>query len=83
MLQDVTDYERPFELVSNVSHVDQVESKNAAFYLYERAKHVFGEAKRVHDFREICDNTTIDPTEKVNRLGQLMNESHESCDKLY
>ena len=83
MLRRATNHETPFDYVSDVSHVDEVESKNAAFYLYERAVHVFGEAERVHEFRRVCDDAMLEATAKVNKLGQLMNESHESCDKLY
>ncbi|KAI2795731.1 N-acetylgalactosamine kinase [Blomia tropicalis] len=48
------------------------------FKLYQRAKHVYDEAFRVQEFRKICESTN-----DVERLGQLMIESHESCRDLY
>ena len=53
------------------------------FNLYERAYHVFGEAKRVHDFKAICDDQTMDDEQRILKLGELMTTSHISCDKLY
>ena len=48
------------------------------FKLYQRARHVYEEAYRVQEFRKICEST-----KDVERLGQLMLESHESCQELY
>lgn len=48
------------------------------FKLHQRAKHVYEEAFRVQEFRRICETT-----KDVERLGQLMIESHESCRDLY
>ncbi len=45
--------------------------------LRKRARHVFSETARVH---RSCEALKAEDT-KV--FGQLMNESHESCDKLY
>ena len=63
------------------------------FKLYQRARHVFEEASRVQEFRRICQSTTANRSPNddhhktidnlINRLGQLMNESHESCRDLY
>mmetsp|Transcript_25869 Transcript_25869/g.19507 ORF Transcript_25869/g.19507 Transcript_25869/m.19507 type:complete len:144 (-) Transcript_25869:30-461(-) len=46
----------------------------------ERALHVFSEAKRVLDFRRLCDagGEDLGP-----QLGKLMDESHFSCKVLY
>ena len=52
------------------------------FNLYSRALHVFQEAKRVMEFKEICDSKQPDP-EKITNLGILMNASHDSCRDLY
>lgn len=82
-LEQVTDCDNPFAIVSDVPHVDSVRSQNASFNIYERAKHVFGEAKRVHDFKKTCDDPDLDDETRITKLGALMNESHESCDKLY
>jgi galactokinase len=69
--------------VLDVPHIDQVKAQNAQFHLYERAKHVFGEAKRVYDYKETCDADGMDDEERIVKLGSLMDESHSSCDELY
>ncbi|KAG0559692.1 hypothetical protein KC19_10G123600 [Ceratodon purpureus] len=52
------------------------------FKLHQRAKHVYTEAKRVHDFRGATVQS--DSEELVlKRLGELMNDSHASCSLLY
>ncbi|KAL3682927.1 hypothetical protein R1sor_000949 [Riccia sorocarpa] len=48
----------------------------------QRAKHVFSEAQRVYQFREAVLSSEADDV-KLRRLGNLMNESHTSCSKLY
>lgn len=54
------------------------------FQLYKRAKHVFTEALRVLQFREVCSQASSSPSESVlEALGLLMNESQESCANLY
>ncbi|XP_069480877.1 N-acetylgalactosamine kinase [Ambystoma mexicanum] len=50
------------------------------FKLYQRAKHVYSEAQRVLDFKEVCDEA---PADAVQRLGALMSQSHESCKNMY
>ena len=45
--------------------------------------HVFAVAKRVTDFKATCEAEDLTEEQKVTRLGQLMNESHVSCDQLY
>jgi galactokinase len=75
--------EDPFKLVSNVSHVNEVKSKNASFELYKRAFHVLSEAKRVLDFKDTCNDETLDEETKVTKLGELMTQSHISCDQYY
>ncbi|CAB3407950.1 unnamed protein product [Caenorhabditis bovis] len=42
-----------------------------------RARHVFSEARRVDQFEIACENGDI------RKMGELMNESHESCAKDY
>ncbi|WFD34009.1 galactokinase [Malassezia cuniculi] len=50
------------------------------FYLQDRALHVFQEALRVVQFKQAC----VTPTDDVyERLGALMNASHESLNTLY
>lgn len=67
--------EDPFDIVKEIPHVYEVKSQNAAFDLYKRAYHVLTEAKRVHDFRRICDDESLEEDDKVKQLGNLMNES--------
>ncbi|KAM4747942.1 N-acetylgalactosamine kinase [Rhinophrynus dorsalis] len=50
------------------------------FKLYQRAKHVYSEAARVLAFKKVCDEA---PANAVQLLGDLMNQSHESCRDLY
>ncbi|XP_016097081.1 N-acetylgalactosamine kinase-like [Sinocyclocheilus grahami] len=51
-----------------------------AFKLYQRARHVYGEAARVLQFKAVCDSS---PANAVAQLGDLMNRSHASCRDLY
>ncbi|XP_028814037.1 N-acetylgalactosamine kinase [Denticeps clupeoides] len=60
-------------LSTNTQHVTQ-------FKLYQRAKHVYGEASRVLQFKAVCDSA---PSGAVLRLGELMSQSHKSCRDLY
>jgi len=48
------------------------------FKLYQRALHVYDEAYRVQEFRHVCETSG-----DVNKLGELMNDSHRSCRDLY
>ncbi|XP_038147131.1 N-acetylgalactosamine kinase [Cyprinodon tularosa] len=50
------------------------------FKLYQRAKHVYGEAARVLKFQCVCDAGSA---ESLQLLGELMNQSHASCRDLY
>lgn len=57
----------------------QIEAEH--FQLYKRAKHIFSEALRVLQFRQVCLAT---PHENVlHALGTLMNASQKSCAELY
>ena len=50
------------------------------FKLFQRARHVYGEAARVLQFKSVCDSA---PAGAVQLLGDLMNQSHASCRDLY
>lgn len=50
------------------------------FKLHQRAKHVYGEAARVLQFKSVCDSERAG---SVQILGDLMNQSHASCRDLY
>ncbi|XP_052322622.1 N-acetylgalactosamine kinase isoform X1 [Oncorhynchus nerka] len=54
----------------------------AQFKLYQRARHVYGEAARVLRFKSVCDEAPSAPN-GVQRLGDLMKQSHASCRDLY
>ena len=54
--------------------------KVRTFQLYKRALHVYSEAKRVYDFRDAC---SLESHEALNKLGELMNQSHQSCSEFY
>ena len=70
-------------ILKDIPYFFEVLQQNVRFHLYERAYHVFGEAQRVYQFKEQCDNTLVTEEDKVQKLGQLMNESHYSCRDLY
>ncbi|CAL1526421.1 unnamed protein product [Lymnaea stagnalis] len=60
-------------LSTNTTHVE-------TFCLYKRATHVYSEAKRVLQFKTICDEQ---PEDALQLLGKLMDESHASCRDMY
>ena len=49
------------------------------FFLQQRALHVFAEAERVLKFQDVCNSSDLGQEEKLQRLGQLMDESQTSC----
>merc|ERR1719410_2961541 len=62
--------------------------------LQKRALHVYGEANRVHQFKDVCTSTfdeeegeipTYGAAEErvVKKLGKLMSDSHVSCRDKY
>ncbi|XP_076426690.1 N-acetylgalactosamine kinase isoform X5 [Peromyscus maniculatus bairdii] len=50
------------------------------FKLYQRAKHVYSEAARVLQFKQVCEEA---PHNAIQLLGELMNQSHRSCRDMY
>ncbi|OAY56156.1 galactokinase [Manihot esculenta] len=52
------------------------------YKLYQRAAHVYSEAKRVHVFKDTVASNLSDE-DKLKKLGDLMNDSHYSCSVLY
>jgi N-acetylgalactosamine kinase len=66
-----------YDLVSDVPYSDLVLSANDEFKLRQRGLHVVREAQRVYQFKEAC------AAGDVERLGTLMNDSHNSCRTLY
>ena len=53
---------------------------NSQFYCLQRALHVYSEAERVEQFREVCES---DAPDKLEKIGALMNASHRSCNEDY
>ncbi|KAI8919786.1 ribosomal protein S5 domain 2-type protein [Entophlyctis helioformis] len=53
------------------------------FKLYQRAKHVFSEARRVFMFRDVCAKKESFSGHLLQDLGKLMNESQDSCRDLF
>lgn len=66
------------EIVKDIPYSDLVLNSNREYFPRQRALHTYSEVKRVYEFRESClqDGSPA-------RLGELMNESHESCKNLY
>ncbi|XP_058202120.1 galactokinase isoform X2 [Rhododendron vialii] len=52
------------------------------YKLYQRASHVYSEAKRVYAFKDTV-SSNLSEEEVLKKLGDLMNESHYSCSILY
>ena len=50
----------------------------AGYKLQQRALHVFREAARVPQFRDVCNSSAAGP-DKMAQLAQLMNDSQTSC----
>ncbi|KAL7669504.1 hypothetical protein ACOME3_010159 [Neoechinorhynchus agilis] len=67
----------------NESELISILPENAAsvecFQLRNRLIHVWEEASRVERFRDICTGKEA----SIHDLGKLMDQSHESCSKLY
>uniref|UniRef100_G3MRA9 Galactokinase n=1 Tax=Amblyomma maculatum TaxID=34609 RepID=G3MRA9_AMBMU len=70
-------FEKSF-LSKNTKHLQE-------FKLHQRAVHVYEEASRVWQFKDICEGSGghLSAAEQLSQLGQLMNESHTSCRDLY
>ncbi|KDQ19211.1 hypothetical protein BOTBODRAFT_27792 [Botryobasidium botryosum FD-172 SS1] len=69
----------------NSVYLSWVDVEATKFQLYKRTKHVFSEALRVLRFRRICLSTPGDaePSTLQIDIGNLMNESQESCASLF
>ncbi|KAG0054745.1 galactokinase [Gryganskiella cystojenkinii] len=58
------------------------------YHLYRRAKHVYGEERRVVQFRDICEKAASSSKQTsaetlFSQLGGLMNASQDSCHNLF
>ncbi|XP_076054791.1 N-acetylgalactosamine kinase isoform X2 [Oratosquilla oratoria] len=63
-------------LSENTRHIQE-------FNLHDRALHVFTEAHRVWEFKQICESDNKDVESVLNQLGKVMFESHESTQYYY
>ena len=75
-------------LVENALAEMSPQAKEAAerlkgFKLFQRASHVYQEAYRVVQFKNIANSSEDSATAKGIQLGELMNASHTSCSHLY
>ncbi|GLI65895.1 hypothetical protein VaNZ11_009539 [Volvox africanus] len=59
------------------------EADKYSFPLKKRAVHVYSEAQRVLEFRTVCEDASLPSSERLEKLGGLMNDSHGSCADLY
>ncbi|KAF8646191.1 hypothetical protein AX16_007335 [Volvariella volvacea WC 439] len=72
-------------------YLSWVDVEATHFQLYKRAKHVLSESLRVLQFRQACLEASnvkdlagsLDQQITLQALGGLMNESQESCSKLF
>lgn len=73
------------EVLPNVSEKAKIAAKEMTeFKLFQRASHVFSEAYRVVCFKSVANNVgSSDPAVTAAKLGDLMNQSHDSCRDLY
>lgn len=83
-LEEMIEWSGLSEEIFRDVYLSWVDVEATHFQLYKRAKHVFTEALRVLQFREVCLRASSSPSSSVlEKLGKLMNESQESCSRLY
>ena len=71
------------KILNNVPYYEDVLTKNKEFSLKNRLLHVCLESERVENFYDLCKEEKDFTKEELNKLGNLMNESHISCRDLY
>ncbi|KAL4245588.1 Galactokinase [Abortiporus biennis] len=67
-------------------YLSWVDVEATYFQLYKRTKHIYSEALRVLQFRELClssSSSNANAEDVLKSLGDLMNASHESCSQVY
>ena len=74
----ISDYKAAF---GDDDLIKMVTEKNEHFRLYDRIKHVIDESRRVGQY--IATLGRSDDPRRLERLGELMTESHQSCAELY
>ncbi|KAI9205342.1 ribosomal protein S5 domain 2-type protein [Polychytrium aggregatum] len=63
--------------------VADVTIRASGFQLHSRAKHVFSEARRVYQFRDLLISSDDSSGDLLKELGELMNQSQASCSDLF
>ncbi|ORX71428.1 Galactokinase [Linderina pennispora] len=63
-------------------HADRFPVRADRFKLLQRSQHAYSETLRVVKFREICESTDAS-TDYFKALGDLMNQSQDSCRDLF
>ncbi|KAL5541497.1 hypothetical protein UlMin_009207 [Ulmus minor] len=80
-IEKITEESLPSVLGNSPTSLDVLKAAKH-FKLYQRAAHVYSEAKRVHAFKDTV-YSNISEEDMLKKLGDLMNESHHSCSVLY
>ncbi|KAJ4955963.1 hypothetical protein NE237_012746 [Protea cynaroides] len=80
-IEKITEENLPSVLGNDPTSLDVLRSAKH-FKLFQRASHVYSEAKRVHAFKDTVLSDLSDE-DMLKKLGELMNESHYSCSVLY
>jgi len=82
----ILELDTPHDLEELVGMVDDNVRSVTTFQLFKRAFHVYSEAKRVYDFKHVCDKVGEEGDsgrDALKCLGKLMYDSHDSCAKNY
>lgn len=53
------------------------------YMVFNRIRHVLTEAKRVEEFKDLISDQSLETENPLEKLGKLMNISHQSCSKDY
>ncbi|PSR92490.1 Galactokinase [Actinidia chinensis var. chinensis] len=80
-IEKITEENLQSIFANSPSSLDVLKAANH-FKLFQRASHVYSEAKRVHAFKETV-SSNLSEEDMLKKLGDLMNESHYSCSVLY
>lgn len=68
-----------FEGSETAQRVIAFAGSRGGFKLRDRALHVYAEAARVPQFRDVCNDASLAPAQKMAALGALMDASQASC----
>ncbi|XAR48796.1 Galactokinase [Bertholletia excelsa] len=80
-IEKITEQKLPAIFANSPSSLNVL--KVASHYkLFQRALHVYSEAKRVYAFKDTV-SSNLNEEDMLKKLGDLMNESHYSCSILY